>query len=209
MKNIQFNIRRKLSFLLLLGFGFSLIAGLTPAPTAQAAELTTWQQFIKKKCSGSTADAAARCAADLTNDLKTRCGAPKETERYTNCWRTFIRNNGGTAGPDSSPFEEEVPVTPLTGGCGDVETSIIDCTSSSGNPIINLFLDIVNFLAIGVGVVVVGGIVWGGINIVRSNGNAAVMHQGIVIIVNAVVGLLLFIFMYAIINFLVPGGLFT
>lgn len=100
-------------------------------------------------------------------------------------------------------------VLAVPNACADVETSIIPCDNRGGNPIMNLFLEIVNFLAIGVGIVVVGGIVWGGITIVRSNGNSSVMQQGVTIIVNAVIGLLLFIFMYAIINFLVPGGLFS
>lgn len=93
--------------------------------------------------------------------------------------------------------------------CSDIKTSIIKCDAAGGNPIMNLLVDLLNFLAIGVGIAVVGGIVFGGITYIRSNGNSSVAQQGITIIVNSVVGLLLFIFMYAIINFLVPGGLFS
>lgn len=92
--------------------------------------------------------------------------------------------------------------------CSDIKTSIIKCDAAGGNPIMNLLVEVLNFLAIGVGIAVVGGIVFGGITYIRSNGNSSVAQQGITIIVNSVVGLLLFIFMYAIINFLVPGGLF-
>ena len=102
-----------------------------------------------------------------------------------------------------------LPQSVFAATCKGVETAIqFNCTSG-GNPIVSLLLSIVNFLAIGVGIVVVGGIVWGSITYIRSNGNSSVAQQGITIIINAVVGLLLFIFMYAIINFLVPGGLFT
>lgn len=57
-----------------------------------------------------------------------------------------------------------------------------------------------------VGIAVVGGITWGGMLYASSNGNASKAQQGITVIVNAVIGLLLFIFMFAIANFLVPGG---
>jgi len=57
-----------------------------------------------------------------------------------------------------------------------------------------------------VGIAVVGGITWGGMLYASSNGNASKAQQGITVIVNAVIGLLLFIFMFAITNFLVPGG---
>lgn len=76
------------------------------------------------------------------------------------------------------------------------------------NPIIIGLLEIFNFLAIGVGLVVTGGIIYGGILYATANGNASKGQQGITIITNSVIGLLLFIFMYAILNYLVPGGLF-
>lgn len=57
-----------------------------------------------------------------------------------------------------------------------------------------------------VGIAVVGGITWGGILYTTSNGNASKAQQGITTIVNSVIGLLLFIFLFALANFLVPGG---
>lgn len=99
-----------------------------------------------------------------------------------------------------------------TGGpseCSDIETSIVDCNTKGGNPITGLLLQIVNFLAVGVGIAVVGGIIWGGMVYASSNGDASKVQQAKMIIVNAVVGLLLFFFMYALINYLVPGGLFN
>lgn len=102
--------------------------------------------------------------------------------------------------------------------CGDdtVETAFFGCvkenrtsTNLDANPIYKLLLDIINFLAVGVGIAVVGGIVYGSFMIVTSNANAGKTQQGISIIVNAFIGLLLYIFLFAIINFLVPGGLFN
>lgn len=97
--------------------------------------------------------------------------------------------------------------------CGTAQTSIdFDCakgTKTGANTVTSLLLTIINFLAVGVGIAVVGGIVFGGLRYATADGNASNAQQGITFIVNSVIGLLLFIFMYAIINFLVPGGLFT
>lgn len=94
-----------------------------------------------------------------------------------------------------------------------IETSIdFGCpngAAAGANTTTSLLLTILNFLAVGVGIAVVGGIVFGGLRYATADGNASNAQQGITFIVNSVIGLLLFIFMYAIINFLVPGGLFT
>lgn len=72
----------------------------------------------------------------------------------------------------------------------------------------DLVATVIKTLAAVVGVAVVTGIVWGGMLYASSNGNQAKAQQGISVIVNAIIGLLLFIFMLALTNFLVPGGIF-
>ena len=91
--------------------------------------------------------------------------------------------------------------------CSDIETNIIRCNTTGGNPAMSIVLQVTNFLAVGVGIAVVGGIVWGALLYISSNGDAAKAKQAITIIVNAVIGLLLFIFGWALVNALVPGGL--
>lgn len=93
--------------------------------------------------------------------------------------------------------------------CGQIDTSLVNCDTNGGNPVISLVLQIINFLAVGVGIAVVGGIIWGGLLYASSNGDSSKAKQGITTIVNAVIGLLFFMFMYALINFIVPGGLFA
>lgn len=97
-----------------------------------------------------------------------------------------------------------------SGACG-VETTILQCNGgdSNENPIIRTFMEIFDFFAVGIGILVVIGIIIGGIKYVTANGNTSQAEQGITTIVNAVIGLLLFIFMFALVNWLVPGGLFT
>lgn len=98
---------------------------------------------------------------------------------------------------------------PITKQFEPVKTSFDYGCSGKNSGAQQILLAVVNFLAIGVGIAVVGGIIFGAIRYITSNGNAAQAQQGVSIIVNAVIGLLLFMFMYAIINFLVPGGLFN
>jgi hypothetical protein len=93
--------------------------------------------------------------------------------------------------------------------CGELRTSLINCEAKSDYPVVNLLLDIINFLAVGVGIAVVGGIIWGGMLYASSNGDSTKAKQGVTTIVNSVIGLLLFIFTFALVNFLVPGGLFN
>ena len=93
-----------------------------------------------------------------------------------------------------------------------VKTSFFGCVDKAGtgesNPIFVGLLTVFNFLAVGVGVIVVGGIIYGGILISAGGGDAARTKQGTTLIINSVIGLLAFMFMYAFINFIVPGGLF-
>ncbi len=82
------------------------------------------------------------------------------------------------------------------------------CTDGAST-VTALLLYVLDFLAAGVGIAVVIGIVWGGLVYAQSDGDASQAKEGNQIIVNAVIGLLLFIFMYAAVNFFVPGGLFN
>ena len=106
-------------------------------------------------------------------------------------------------------FSSLVPVSAADAAtCKDVGATIVKCDDSGKGPLANLISQIIDFLAIGVGIAVVGGIVWGSLIYVMSNGESAKTQQGVTIIVNSVIGLIVFIFAYALINFIVPGGAF-
>jgi hypothetical protein len=76
------------------------------------------------------------------------------------------------------------------------------------NPIFFYLRNILLFVAGGVGLAVVGGIVAGSYMYITARANAAQVQKGQETIINSVIGLLLFIFMYAILQFLIPGGIF-
>lgn len=80
-------------------------------------------------------------------------------------------------------------------------------TDIAENPIFFYLRQILIFMAGGVGFAVVGGIIYGSYMYITARDNASQTQQGQNIIINAVIGLLLFIFMYAILQFLIPGGI--
>ena len=96
--------------------------------------------------------------------------------------------------------------TALAAECNGVKTSIDYSCYTGTDGASAIALSIVSFLAIGVGITVVGGIVWGAIRYTSANGNASQAQEGIKTIVGSIIGLLVFIFMYSILNFLLPGG---
>ncbi len=112
--------------------------------------------------------------------------------------------------------KKESPAGTAINKCGNVDTAFnYGCagadSGSSGNknPIFQVLFFIVNLVAIGVGIVAVGGVIYGAILYTSAGDNGEQTKKGINIIVNAVLGVILFAFMYAILNFLVPGGLFS
>lgn len=196
------------ALVLMMGIAvFGSVAPLVSPVPASAATLTTWQKFIEKKCKGSTADAAERCSANLENRLKEKCGGPKDNDAYKNCWRNFIRNNGGTAGPNSSPFEKEEPIG---GTACDVKTSIIkpNCDNDD-NPIWGLLLMAINILTAGIGIVAIGGIIYASILWTTAEDKNAQIVKSKETIFNVVVGLVAFALLAAFLQFLIPGGVFN
>jgi hypothetical protein len=77
------------------------------------------------------------------------------------------------------------------------------------NPIINILKGFAQFLAVGVGLAVVGGIIFGGFTYMTARADAGQTQKGEEIIRNAIIGLLLYIFMFALLNWVIPGGIFA
>lgn len=84
----------------------------------------------------------------------------------------------------------------------------IYCVKKEG-AIISLFRAIVQFLSIGVGLAITGGIIYGGMLYASARDNSSQVEKSKTIITNSIIGLILYILLVAISNFLIPGGLFT
>ncbi|MDO4271384.1 MAG: hypothetical protein Q4C83_00130 [Candidatus Saccharibacteria bacterium] len=96
------------------------------------------------------------------------------------------------------------------GDCAGVQTFFDwGCGSDEGQIITDVLVKVLNWAAIGVTVAVVIGILYGAIMIGSAGGNEAQMKKGLGIIKNAAIALVLYFLMYSLLNFIIPGGLFT
>lgn len=104
----------------------------------------------------------------------------------------------------------EANAAATTYDCNGIETSVdFHCNDNSTDGVSAILMYIINFMAIGVGIAVVVGIIFGGIKYASSDGEEAKAKEGREIITNSIIGLFLFIFLYAGANFLIPGGAFN
>ena len=105
------------------------------------------------------------------------------------------------------------PVVALT--CGGVDTAVLECGGNGGgNGDISQsgvwkLLELALTILIGVvGIAAVGGIVYGAIMYASAQDNASQVQQAVGIIRNVIIGLALFILMWSVLQYLIPGGLF-
>lgn len=95
--------------------------------------------------------------------------------------------------------------------CGEGEHEVtvgvdVGCAGDR-NPIYDYLSAVIKFLSAGVGLVVVLMIVVSGIQYITSAGNPQGIEAAKKRLTNAIIALLLYIFMAAILNFLIPGGI--
>ena len=103
------------------------------------------------------------------------------------------------------------------GMCPDGTTPKLDTTCSDGskpsaisnNGLWGVLLIAVNILTAGVGVVALGGIVYGAILYISAGGSSEQVKKAMGIFTNVVIGVVAYAGMYALLNFLVPGGVFN
>jgi hypothetical protein len=76
------------------------------------------------------------------------------------------------------------------------------------NPIVDIAFSIFRFLSVGVGLVVIGSVIVAGIQYSLARDNPQMTSAALKRILNSAAALLMYIFMYALANFLIPGGLF-
>ncbi|MFY9228247.1 MAG: hypothetical protein WAO28_02875 [Candidatus Microsaccharimonas sp.] len=99
--------------------------------------------------------------------------------------------------------------------CGGVATGVLGCAQTGGDGELEntglwgILLLVINILTAGVGVVAVGGIVYASILYTSAGGNQEQLKKAYKIITDVVIGVIAFALMYAGLNFLIPGGLFT
>lgn len=132
-----------------------------------------------------------------------KCKFPCHGANGNDCIRPPAKEANG-AGPtgDGSPTGKQ---------CGDnpvVKTSIDLGCKGKGNPITDLSFAIIRLLSDGVGLVIVGGLMAAGIQFTMSRGDPQLRAKAIGRISHVIIALFIYIFSYAIINYVVPQGFF-
>ena len=94
--------------------------------------------------------------------------------------------------------------------CGGADTAIISCSEGEGEGalwgLINLAITI---LTAGVGVLALAGIVYGAVLYTSAGGNPEQVKKAKGIFTNVAIGVIAFAGMYALLNFIIPGGVFN
>lgn len=92
------------------------------------------------------------------------------------------------------------------GGSKADPTAVQNCVTST--PIWNDINTIINFLSAGVGIIVTGVIILGGIQYIMAGGNPQALTAARQRITNGLIALFIFLFVFAFLQWLIPGGIF-
>ncbi len=144
-------------------------------------------------------------------DVYTSQGTQNLTKEKQACEAGASEGNKAPASSSGQPTTGGGAKVSADGGdCGGAKTSIIDCGDKKGEEAIgDLLKQFVTVLSVGVGIIAVGSIVFASILYASARDNSGQTQQAITMIRNTVIGILLYIFMVAIVNWLVPGGVIT
>jgi len=91
--------------------------------------------------------------------------------------------------------------------CGDTKTQLIGCDAKTGVASINSLISLVVIvMTVIIGIVATGGIAYAAILYASARDDQGQVSQAMTIIRNIVIGIILYGFTIAIINWLIPGG---
>lgn len=96
--------------------------------------------------------------------------------------------------------------------CG-VEVAVIKCpdagtSTDNSNGILSLLVVVLQIMTAGVGIVAVGGFIYGGILYASAGDRSDQVKKSIEVIRNVIIGIVAYGVMFALLNFLIPGGVF-
>lgn len=96
--------------------------------------------------------------------------------------------------------------------CDGIDTSVIDCSGAkdtTDSPVVAFLVIIIQLLTGLVGVVAIGAFIYAGVLYSSASGNVSQTGKAKEIIVNTVIGLVVFAAMALLLNWLIPGGIFN
>lgn len=117
--------------------------------------------------------------------------------------------DGMKCGDGSSPALDtnSLPVPCKDGSIVAGYSPTISSVTNSG--LWGILITAINILTAGIGIAAVGGIIYGSILYTSAGGNADQVKKAKDIIKNIVIGLVAYALMYSVLNFIIPGGIFT
>jgi len=123
---------------------------------------------------------------------------PKCTE-----WRNSSDDSRGTTDDPGTSLPEPEPTPGATGRFTCTGTACVE-----DNPITKFLVTVINFLSALIGIIVIAVIIIAGIQYTTSGGNPQQAAQAKKRIINAVTALVAFFFLFAILQWLIQGGIF-
>lgn len=197
---------------ILSAFWFLFVLLLVPLfVTGTGSALTRMQD-----CQSRQSDAAVQeeCVNKINLEAWNECITKPEAERGP-CAEAYKNGTATNAAAESEQLtRDQVLNTDAKGdvcGGGDnndtVKTIINIGCRGKGNAIVDLIFAIIRILSIGVGIVVIGSLIFAGIQYIMSAGNPSQTQAAIERIRNTVFALILYIFAYALLNWLIPAGI--
>lgn len=137
------------------------------------------------------------CSSKYKNKLQNKCDA------YQTALSQAATQGSGSAG-SYSLGSSNAPYS--CGGPGQkIDTAINFGCEHKGPALLDLAFAIIRFLSDGAGLVIVASMVWAGIQYTMSRGDPQATASAVGRIQSNVVALFIFLFAYAILNYLIPG----
>lgn len=182
---------------------------------------------------GSKAYRDSNCPQSKGGSCKVTQSGTRDPDNVGTSYVTTCQRSNGDYSNGSAPWKVPVddsddsdssgtgdtsgtPSNPIAGSdCAGVKTAIIKCDATNETDEVNdngiwaLLMMVLNILTAGVGIIAVGGIVYGAILYTTAEDKADQVKNATGIITNVVIGLILYAFMWVGLNFIVPGGVFA
>lgn len=148
------------------------------------------------------------------DDATKKCTVPPPAAGSTGCNDNSTPDpttgkcaNGTTAGEAAGPGGS---IATVATHCGEARVNLLVCGTDQGAPAINNVLKIaITTLTFLIGIAAVGGLAWASVQYAKAEDDSGKVSDARGLIRNIVIGLLLYGFLIAIINWLIPGGVFS
>jgi hypothetical protein len=132
-----------------------------------------------------------------------------QSYKNTPCFVTGDTKGGSQCGTGDGAEKISIDIGCRGNVCAKPTTASATICSTNVNAIVDAFFAIIRFLSFGVGIVIVASIVLAGIQYSSSRGDPAAVAKAIERVRNTVIGFVIYLLIYAILNWIVPAGVFS